>query len=138
MNSSISLIQSILIKVSVFSIGVVVIVWFGWSVPQANHMTSSFSQAREVSPDLEKPGFSSSLDINQGTKEAFQTLPGIGPVLASRIIEHRESKGPFDDIEDLKGVEGIGEKKLTQIRPFITIDQPPKIELPKDLQFSRK
>ncbi len=101
-------------------------------------MTSSVSQAREVSPHLEKPAFSSSLDINQGTKEAFQALPGIGPVLASRIIEHRESKGPFGDIEDLKGVEGIGEKKLTQIRPFITINQPAKTKSQNDFQFTRK
>ena len=138
MNSPISLTQSILIKVSVFGIGVVLIVWFGWSVPQANQMKASYSQGHEISPDLEQPAFSSSLDINQGTKDEFQVLPGIGPVLAGRIIEHRESKGPFDDIEDLKGVEGIGEKKLTQVRPYITINHPAKIESKNELQFSKE
>ncbi|UCE64828.1 MAG: helix-hairpin-helix domain-containing protein [Nitrospirota bacterium] len=101
-------------------------------------MKSFSSQAHEVSQDLGKPVFSSSLDINQGTKEEFQALPGIGPVLASRIMDHRESKGLFHDIEDLKGVEGIGERKFAQLRPYIKIDQSAKIESQKDLQVSRE
>jgi competence ComEA-like helix-hairpin-helix protein len=119
-----SLIQSILIKLTVFSLGVALILWFGWSVPQANQLRSSSPQAHEVSQDLETPVFSSSLDINHGTREEFQALPGIGPVLASRIIEHRNTIGLFADIEDLKDIDGIGEKKLAQLRPYIKINHP--------------
>ena len=61
--------------------------------------------------------------MNQGTKEEFQSLPGIGPVLASRIIDHRESIEGFTDIEDLKAIEGIGEKKLAQLRPYLSVNQ---------------
>ena len=101
-------------------------------------MKSFSSQAHEATKVVEPREFSPSLDINQGTKEEFQALPGIGPVLASRIIDHRESKGLFDDIEDLKGVEGIGETKLTQLRPYITVNQPTTIESQKDLQVSNE
>jgi len=132
------LIQSILIKLTVLSIGVALILWFGWSVPQANQLRSSSPQAHEPEKTVEQPVLSPSLDINQGTKEELQALPGIGPVLAGRIIEHRESKGLFDDIEDLKVVEGIGERKLTQLKPYIKINQPAKIESQKDLQVSRE
>ena len=120
---SLSLIQSILIKLTVLGLGVGLILWFGWSVPQANQLRSSSPQAHEVSQDLETP-VSSSLDINHGTREEFQGLPGIGPVLASRIIEHRKTFGLFADIEDLKDIDGIGEKKLAQLRPYIKINHP--------------
>ncbi len=126
------MIQSILIKLTVFSIGGALILWFGWSAPEANQLKSYSVQAHEGSQDLEKPVFTaSSLDINQGTKEELQALPGIGPVLASRIIDHRESMGLFADIEDLKAIPGIGETKLGQLRPYIKVNQPAKIESEK-------
>lgn len=121
-------IQSLLIKLAVFSIGVALILWFGWSVPKANQKRSYSARAHDVSQDVEKPKLSPSLDINQGTKEEFQALPGIGPVLASRIIDHRESRGVFDHIEDLKAIDGIGEMKLGQLRPYITVNHPAKNE----------
>jgi competence ComEA-like helix-hairpin-helix protein len=59
------------------------------------------------------------LDINRATMEQFEALPGVGVVLARRIIEARNSRGPFRTIEDLRDVKGIGEKRLAQLRPLL-------------------
>ncbi len=62
-----------------------------------------------------------SVDINTANYEEIQTLPGIGPILAKRIIEYRENYGPFLEPEDLIKVKGIGRKKLERIKEFIII-----------------
>ena len=59
--------------------------------------------------------------INNATLDEIATLPGIGPVLAQRIFDHREVNGPFGSVEDLLDVSGIGEGKLADIRESITI-----------------
>lgn len=62
------------------------------------------------------------VDINAADATALQQLPGVGPVLAERIIDHRESVGRFEAIEDLLDVPGIGEARLAAMRDLI---QPP-------------
>lgn len=61
------------------------------------------------------------IDINSATVEELMKLPRVGPVIANRIIEYRNIHGPFKTIEDLIKVKGIGEKKLTSIKPYIYI-----------------
>ncbi|MGB9809592.1 MAG: helix-hairpin-helix domain-containing protein [Caldanaerobacter sp.] len=65
---------------------------------------------------------SKKVNINTATKEELQTLPGIGPVTADRIIEFREAKGPFKKIEDIMNVPRIGPKMFEQIKDKITVD----------------
>lgn len=55
-------------------------------------------------------------DLNTATAEDFETLPGVGPVLAERIVSYRAQHGQFQQLEDLLGVPGIGEAKLAAIR----------------------
>lgn len=61
------------------------------------------------------------VDINTATGRAFETLPGVGPATAEKIIEHRRVHGPFSRIEDLMKVKGIGPKKFEKLRQFITV-----------------
>lgn len=61
------------------------------------------------------------LDINQADSETLQALPGIGEVLAGRIIAYRDENGPFSSPDQLMNVEGIGEKRLEAILDYITI-----------------
>lgn len=60
--------------------------------------------------------------VNAATADELETLPGIGPVLARRIVDHRSSHGPFLRLEDMLQVEGIGPKLLERIRPLITVE----------------
>lgn len=59
--------------------------------------------------------------VNRATAEELERLPGVGPVLAARIIEHREAYGPFTQTEDLLDVPGIGEGKLATMRDAVII-----------------
>lgn len=65
---------------------------------------------------------SSRININTASAIILDTLPGIGPVLAERIIDYRESNGPFAAPEDLGLVEGIGSKTLLEILNLITVE----------------
>lgn len=56
------------------------------------------------------------LHLNQATAAELQELPGVGPVLAERIVSFREAHGPFRTIEDLLDVPGIGEAKLAAFK----------------------
>ena len=58
--------------------------------------------------------FPAKLDINTATEKELRLIPGIGPVLAARIIAAR----PFRSADDLKKVNGIGDKKYAEIRPY--------------------
>jgi competence protein ComEA len=64
------------------------------------------------------------LDVNTATAEDLEALPGVGPVMAQRIIEYRQSRGPFQKIDDLLSVHGIGRKKLAHLAPLITVASP--------------
>jgi competence protein ComEA len=60
------------------------------------------------------------INVNTATIEALDTLPGIGPVIASRIVEARK-EGKFTNLEDFqKRVKGIGEKKAAILKDLIT------------------
>ena len=63
------------------------------------------------------------VDINQASVQELESLPGIGPVMARRIIEYRQENGPFCSIEALDHVKGIGEKTIERIRSRIIIDR---------------
>ncbi len=61
------------------------------------------------------------VNINQAKQTELEELPGIGPSLASRIIEYREQNGKFEKIEDLQNVKGIGESKFSDIKDKVSI-----------------
>jgi competence protein ComEA len=59
--------------------------------------------------------------INRATVKDFESLDGIGPVLANRIINYRKSNGPFTAIEDLLKVPGIGQSKFAQFKEKLRV-----------------
>lgn len=63
----------------------------------------------------------SKININTATQEELETLPGIGPSIATKIINYRKENGKFKKIEDIKNVNGIGESKFNKIKEFIKI-----------------
>lgn len=61
------------------------------------------------------------LDVNAATAGELERLPGIGPVTAAAIVEHRDRAGPFRSVENLQDVTGIGPVKLAGIRDLVTV-----------------
>ncbi|MBQ7525329.1 MAG: helix-hairpin-helix domain-containing protein [Abditibacteriota bacterium] len=61
------------------------------------------------------------VNINKAGVQELDTLPGIGPALAQRIINYRNSVGRFNSPNELVNVSGIGEKKLAEILPHVTL-----------------
>lgn len=63
------------------------------------------------------------LDLNRAGPEELTRLPGIGPVLAGRIVEVRRASGPFASVEDLRRIRGIGRVTLERLRPLLAAPQ---------------
>ena len=61
------------------------------------------------------------IDINTATLEQLETLPGIGPAIAQRIVDYRQANGPFTSIEQIKDVSGIGDALFERLKGRITV-----------------
>ena len=79
--------------------------------PSSAASTNSASQSQDVFP----------VNINTATLEELDLIPGIGPVLAQRILDYRAEIGQFVHVEELLDVSGIGEKTLEKMLQYITI-----------------
>jgi comEA protein len=66
------------------------------------------------------------IDLNAATSDELQQLPGIGPVIADRILEYRKKSGPFRRVEDLVAVRGISQKRLAKIKPYVFVKGTPQ------------
>jgi competence protein ComEA len=64
------------------------------------------------------------LNLNAASVSDLETLPGVGPAIASRIVEYRQKNGGFKKIEDLMNVRGIGERSFLQLKPLVTVVAP--------------
>jgi competence ComEA-like helix-hairpin-helix protein len=119
-------------------------------VRQAHHNKDTESYSQEVLPEISKDSITSpisnrqkenrissiheapllkippeagkkKIDLNSASAYQLELLPGIGPVLSLRIINHRETKGRFQKIEDVMKVSGIGPKTFEKIKDLITV-----------------
>ncbi|MEQ8842529.1 MAG: helix-hairpin-helix domain-containing protein [Acidimicrobiales bacterium] len=66
-------------------------------------------------------GSSGPIDLNRADQAALESLPGIGPSIAGAILQHRDREGPFERVEDLLEVAGIGPSRLAQLEDLVTV-----------------
>ena len=77
-------------------------------------ITISRKEPSSVTPEPPAP-----VDINTATAEELETLDGIGPVMAQRIIDYRKKYGPFSSVDELLNVSGIGRSTLEKFRDHV-------------------
>ena len=63
----------------------------------------------------------SKVNINTGGVEELKALPGVGDLLAQKIIDYREENGKFKTIDELKNVSGIGDKKFESMKEYVSV-----------------
>ncbi len=91
-------------------------------------MGTLFIAGSRISPTVENVLFALELhallpkiEINTAAAQQFETLPGIGPAVAKRIVKYRRMIGGFDDIDQLKKVYGLSDETFKHIRPRICV-----------------
>jgi competence protein ComEA len=145
--------QSLLLKLGMFAATMGVVFWIGWTLPTSfdrardlasdsfegpkAEIVSGSGRVTTVSPPpvallsdpppaaVPKRSHKGLLDLNRATDQDFDALPGIGPRLAERIMEYRQSAGAFRSLDELRAVKGIGKKKFERIRPLVTVTPDP-------------
>lgn len=85
---------------------------------QEEQVEVSTETINQTSTQIKKQG---KVNINTATQTELETLPGIGPSTAQKIISYRNDNGKFKSIEDIKNVSGIGESKYNRIKDYIMI-----------------
>jgi competence ComEA-like helix-hairpin-helix protein len=110
-------------------------VTFGGTAPPAATVAPLSANPRPVAPQVSAPpvppapspaaltvvGCLAPVAVNRATREDLLCLPGVGPVLAGRIVAEREARGPFRNIGDLARVPGIGPAKIERLKGHVTI-----------------
>ena len=88
---------------------------------QKQYITTESGDTTNIKENSKIEGENEKVNINTANQSELETLPGIGPSLASRIIEYREQNGKFNTIEELKNVKGIGDAKFEDLKNSATI-----------------
>lgn len=86
----------------------------GVSTPAMQDATPARPESSRAAPDSVRI-----LDLNRADARDLDALPGIGPVLAARIVEHRLRHGAFHSIDELRAVRGVGPRLLERLRPLV-------------------
>ncbi|MCX5724526.1 MAG: helix-hairpin-helix domain-containing protein [Nitrospirae bacterium] len=143
------MLSSLFMKFGMLAVAMGLVFWIGWSLPasfeQAREPESNAPEEPKVekvhgsgkatavkpapvaplparpSPAAPARALVGLLDLNRATEQDFDALPGIGPTLAQRIMEYRQSVGAFRSLDELREVKGIGVKKFERIRPLVTV-----------------
>jgi len=93
----------------------------GWTPPVPGTEGGPTAAAPPDRAPPPAPARAAPVDLNRATRAELDALPGIGPVLAGRIVEHRERAGRYRDVDELLAVPGIGPRLLERLRPLLTV-----------------
>jgi comEA protein len=120
--------RSLLIKFAMLAATVAAVLWIGWPAPEEKTSQAPPGQPVAVQLPTALPGAAvpaaktaAKVNLNRAGTDELQTLPGVGPVLAQRMVEWRRAHGRFRTVDDLQEVKGIGKKRLEQLRPLVTV-----------------
>ena len=91
----------------------------GSSTQSGETAKADASPSKSTKPREEKVTFP--VNINTASKKELDALPGIGEVLAQRIIDYRQAHGKFQHLEELTNVSGIGQKRLEALLDYVTV-----------------
>ena len=135
------MLYSLIIKLGMFAATMGVVFWIGWTLPTSfdrehDLAAESFEGSKteiasgsgsatvmsvpagsllsdqQATPAAPKRSHRGLLNLNRATEQDFDALPGIGPQLAERIMEYRQSVGTFHSLEELRAVKGLGKRSL--------------------------
>ena len=94
------------------------------SLPTTDSDAPKATTPKETTPKATKPKepeVTFPVNINTATVQELDALPGVGEVIAQRIVDYRNTHGPFKSVDELLNVKGIGEKKLADLKPYATV-----------------
>lgn len=92
------------------------------SVPTANPLANATPSSLQPTKTLTAPAATAKINLNTATLEQLDSLPGIGPALAQRILDYRNEKGGFKSVEELKEVRGIGDTLYSDIKDLVVVE----------------
>ena len=104
---------------------VVAVLWIGWPASKDTPSQAVPDQPMKVQatpgPASVPAKAPSKIDLNRASVDELTMLPGVGPVLAQRMVEWRKAHGRYRSVDDLQEVKGIGKKRMEQLRPLVTV-----------------
>lgn len=107
------------------ALGALFVTWLACAAcarPPRRHQTAPAPTAQSRTNSEAFPHNTARVSLNTARQEELARLPGIGPALAARIIEHRERYGPFRRAEHVMMVRGIGDRRFRQLRAYVTAE----------------
>jgi competence protein ComEA len=149
------MLYSMLIRLAMVAVTAGIVFWIGWTLPASqvsdsdktptverfdtralrstdslpHSMTASEAVIERPQTPSARPSASLPLDLNLASERELEGLPGIGPVLAVRIVAYREAWGAFQDVKQLRRVKGIGKKTFDRIRTLVGVTSSQTLQL---------